>query len=77
VLSASGFSWDDDYSDTRWAEGKHSLYLVADGFPRLTAAGCPAGVGNVKYTVDLAGCEAHRVAVDQLIDLLRGGRNAH
>lgn len=76
LLAASGFSWEDDYSDSRWAEGKHSLFTVAEGFPRLTAATCPAGVGNVKYTIDLADCEAYRVSEDELVDSLHGGRHA-
>lgn len=76
LLSATGFSWEDDYSDTRWTEGKHSLFAVADGFPRLVAAQCPEGVGNVKYTVDLTACAGFKVSLEQLTDSLRRGRHA-
>ena len=76
LLSATGFNWDDDYSDTRWAEGKHSMFVVGQGFPRLVAAQCPEGVGNVKYTVDLGVCAEFKTAVDQLTDALRGVHRA-
>ena len=76
LLIASGFSWEDDYSDTRWAEGKHSLFAVAEGFPRLGAVTCPVGVSNVKYTIDLGHLGAFRVSLDDLVDSLRGERHA-
>jgi len=76
LLSAAGFSWEEDYGEIRWAEGKHSLFSVTGDFPRLTAADCPSGVGNVKYTIDLAVCEPHRVSLRQLVDVIGGAHSA-
>jgi hypothetical protein len=45
--------------------GEH-MYRVEDGFPRLTmesfTLGLPAGVGNVSYALDMAGCDSWLVA---------------
>lgn len=77
LLTAAGFAWTDDYGDMRWTEGRHGLYIVGDGFPRLTAESCPAGVQNVRYTIDLAECERYRVSTQELVESFRGGRDAN
>jgi len=60
-LNAAGFDWTDDYSDKLWLLGRESLYEVREGFPRITSAMCPGGVGNLRYTVSLPECEPFRV----------------
>ena len=60
-LSAVGFDWTDDYSDRPWLVVGESLYEVREGFPRVTPAMVPGGVGNVRYTISLPDCEMFRV----------------
>ena len=60
-LGAVGFDWEDDYSDRPWLVVGEALYEVREGFPRLTPAMVPGGVGNVRYTISLADCEMFRV----------------
>ena len=61
-LGAVGFDWTDDYSDKSWVVGQEALYDVREGFPRITPAIVPGGVGNVRYAITLPDCEGFRVA---------------
>ena len=60
-LGAVGFDWTDDYSDKPWVVGQEALYEVREGFPRITPAMVPGGVGNVRYIISLPDCEGFRV----------------
>ena len=60
-LGAVGFDWTDDYSDKSWVVGQGALYEVREGFPRITPAMVPGGVGNVQYIISLPDCEEFRV----------------
>lgn len=60
-LGAVGFDWTDDYSDKSWVVGQEALYEVRGGFPRITPATVPGGVGNVSYMISLPDCEGFRV----------------
>ncbi len=60
-LGAVGFDWTDDYSDKSWVVGQEALYEVREGFPRITPAMVPGGVGNVRYMISLPDCEEFRV----------------
>ena len=60
-LGAVGFDWTDDYSDKSWVVGQEAIYEVREGFPRITPAMVPGGVGNVRYMISLADCEDFRV----------------
>ena len=60
-LGAVGFDWTDDYSDKSWVVGQETLYEVSEGFPRITPAMVPGGIGNVRYTIFLPDCEEFRV----------------
>lgn len=61
LLTSRGFSWEDDYEDTRWIWGASQIYEVGDGFPRITPACFPSGVTNVRYALSLQECIAFRV----------------
>ena len=65
-LGAVGFDWTDDYSDKSWVVGQGALYEVREGFPRITAAMVPGGVGNVRYMISLPDCEEFRVVTASL-----------
>ena len=60
-LAASGFDFDDDYSDHIWYVGGTSVFEVRDGFPCLTASSLPSGVSKLRYSLDLAYCQDFRV----------------
>ena len=60
-LAAVGFDWTDDYSDKSWVVGQEAVYEVREGFPRITPAMVPGGVGNVRYMISLPDCEDFRV----------------
>ena len=60
-LGAVGFDWTDDYSDKSWVVGQEALYEVREGFPRITPAMVPGGIGNVRYVISLPDCEGFRV----------------
>ncbi len=47
----------------------YNLYQVQEGFPRLTEALLPPGVGNVTYKVTVSACEPYRVDESRLRDL--------
>ena len=71
-LAATGFDWEEDYSDRRWSIGDEVLYEVGDGFPRLTPSMVPAAVDDVRYTISLAGCEGFRVGEAALAQAITG-----
>ncbi len=71
-LNATGFDWNDDYSDRRWLIGTGSLYEVREGFPRITPAMIPSGVDDVRYMIALAQCDGFRVAKATLAEALAG-----
>lgn len=72
LIFATGFDWNDDYSDVKWIRGSDRLYCVGDDFPRVTPASFPGGVLNVRYSVSLFECEPFRVPVDVLTIALTG-----
>ena len=71
-LAATGFDWEEDYSDRRWSIGEEVLYEVAEGFPQLTPSMVPAAVDDVHYTIRMAGCEDFRVAQAALAEAIAG-----
>jgi len=77
LLEATGFRWEDDYSDVRWVQGRQHLFKVGPGFPAITAASCPTGVSNVRYSIALMECEPYRVTQDEVISVLMGNANGH
>ena len=74
-LGAVGFDWTDDYSDKSWVVGQEALYEVCHGFPRITPAMVPGGVGKVRYTISLPDCEAFRVVPASLPITVSGAPN--
>jgi len=70
-LYAAGFDWRHDYSDRVWIAMGVSLHEVREGFPRITSAMCPEGVENVRYGLNLAGCDEFRLDSTALTDTLR------
>jgi hypothetical protein len=63
------------YKDTHYAVRQESLFEIRSDFPRLIESDLRLGVGNLKYTVDLAACEPFRHALDDIDGLLKPARN--
>ena len=73
LLCAAGFSWDDNYSDTKWLRGPERYYAVSEGFPCITVSSFPAGVLNVRYSITLSEIESFRVPAELIDQTIAGG----
>lgn len=71
-LNATGFDRNDDYSDHPWLIGPESIFEIKEGFPRITPAIVPPGVGDVRYVISLPSCEDFRVEQMTLAQALSG-----
>ena len=74
-LSAAGFRWEDDYSDSLWLEGSSRCFRVTGQFPRIVVDSVPRGVNNLKYMISLAECASYKVSENDFITTLRGASN--
>lgn len=74
ALLASGFSdiHRVDYETTGYTLRELRAYDVVEGFPRLTEADLPAGVGRVSYEISASACDPFSVDANKLSDLLNG-----
>ena len=71
-LSATGFDWNDDYSDNPLSIGDASLYEVLKGFPCITPSLYVPGVGDVHYSITLSRCESFLVDMTVLTQAISG-----
>ena len=71
-LTATGFDWEDDYSDKHWIIGEESLFEVLEGFPRVTPSMVPPGVDNVRYVIALSACGKFQVDTEALRQQVAG-----
>jgi hypothetical protein len=53
------------------------VYLVGEGFPRITEQDLPVGIGRVTYTLALTACEPWRSSPDEIIVTLRNVAGHH
>lgn len=70
-LAAAGFDASTDYSDRKWIIGGRQIYSVENGFPRITPAMHPTGLGEVRYAVSLPACKDWQVDPDVLDDAVK------
>lgn len=49
-----------------------AIFLVGEGFPRLVEADCPAGVGDVAYSVAVSALTPFAVDASVLIPIIQG-----
>lgn len=77
LLMSSGFSWLDDYADSRWVKGASDIFEVRDSFPRVTTASFPSGVTNVRYSIAIKDCIGFRVGTDVVVNKLKGVKNGN
>ena len=74
-LNATGFDWNDDYSDNPLLIGDVSLYEILEGFPCITPPMFVTGVEDVKYAIVLSRCESFRVDMTVLAQAISGEAN--
>jgi len=65
AITATGFDFEDDYSERRWLIGSSLHFEVIEGFPRI-ANPPPAGVSAVRYSIGLDACSPFGVDVETL-----------
>ena len=58
------------YADRSYAIREASTFRVKDGFPRITEAGLPDGIGSVSYGLNLASCSPFLVNVTEMLAAL-------
>ncbi len=73
AIMATGFDFEDDYSDRRWNIGKNLHFEVAEGFPRI-ANPPPTGVSSVRYSISLDACSEFAVE-EEVLDRLVAERH--
>lgn len=71
-LLAAGYSDEEDYSQTLWAEGETRIFAIADGFPRIDALCLAEAVSDVQYKLNLNQCSHYAYSVESLSDAIRG-----
>lgn len=59
------------YERRRFTKRQGRAYLVSAGFPRLTEANLPTGIGDVSYELSLSACEPFAIDSDQLLSVIR------
>jgi len=65
AIEATGFDFEDDYSERRWTVGRVQHFEVTDEFPRVPVP-LPIGVGSVRYSIALDACQPFLVTADVL-----------
>ncbi|WP_262269586.1 PD-(D/E)XK motif protein [Microvirga yunnanensis] len=61
-LSGAGYLDEHDYTDRTWIVLDTIAYHIGTGFPRLVPASVPAGIRNVRYTLDLSACVSFQIS---------------
>jgi hypothetical protein len=62
LFEAGWLDLPDEPGALHFAQRGTRVYEVRAGFPRITEAELPVGVGNLRYSVDLSACESFRIA---------------
>ena len=71
LLQAGYFdSQKDLYMETGYAIRKEYLFKVENEFPRLTEKDIPAGIGDIKYSIDVSSCLPYQFPFENLTTLL-------
>ena len=69
TLAATGFDFEDDYSERRWIAGEPDFYSVRDDFPRITTPLKP-GVSGVRYSIALDACAPFEISFENVSSLI-------
>lgn len=60
AIEASGFDFEDDYSEYRWSVGRIQNFEVQGDFPRMPVP-LPIGVTGVRYSIALDACQPYAI----------------
>jgi hypothetical protein len=58
------------YGTTGYTIRREAFFRVSDGFPRILERGLPNGVGGVRYTIGLDGCDPFEMSAGQVHAIL-------
>ena len=72
AIQASGFDYEDDYSERRWRIGSPIDHEVKGNFPRIVTPLLP-GVSSVRYSVSLDSCADYRLDEGKLDRIVTEG----
>lgn len=67
-LANMGYFSEDDYSDSRWSEGRTYYYVVEGDFSRIDSQSCMPGISKVSYRIDLDYCADYLVDRSTVIE---------
>jgi len=72
LLLSAGYNEQDAeyYSDTRFTERSVKIYRVTDDFPKIERGTLPPEVSNVKYSLNLSGCDGFKISESKLFELI-------
>jgi hypothetical protein len=73
-LASWGYSDLHDYENDLFMLLGESVFAVEETFPRLVPGLLPAGVHELKYTLDLIACRDYRIDSATLAAILEGER---
>lgn len=59
------------YQKTGYVIRESNLFRVTGDFPRLTERNLPIGVGDLKYSINVAECKKFTVKIDELLSNIR------
>jgi hypothetical protein len=60
-MTSSGVTDEELYENDLWVEGRSRVFVVGQGFPRITPDMTDSGVRGVQYSIDLSACEPFAV----------------
>lgn len=73
LLVAAGLDLQQDYSAWTWRQRERTVFMVREGFPRITPGDLPTGVTGVRYGLSLPGCSEFLVSPTELTKALEDG----
>lgn len=60
------------YANTGYGVRAVRVFTVGEGFPRITEADVPHGVGNVKYSISMAALADFELPLDEIREAMKG-----
>lgn len=71
AIAATGFRFEDDYSDRRWSTGQIAHFEVGPSFPRIVTP-LATGVSEVRYRIALDACQDHAIEAEVIEHCIKG-----
>lgn len=65
LLFHVGYIESEKYTEFRYLLVSERIFVVHEGFPRITSHQVPAGVNHVKYCIDIDACEPFEITLEK------------